>query len=105
LNLTVKQLADRWQCSIAAIYKLVHSEALPFFRIGTKGLRFRLSDIEDYEGCASRNTEANGLSTTETNEAGLSDARLVRMTEPRRNEGLPTGGSFNPFAQLTPRGS
>jgi excisionase family DNA binding protein len=103
-NLTVKQLADRWQCSIVSIYKLVQSEAIPFFRIGTRGLRFRLEDIEAYE-CASKSTEANGPSTTGTPQGSVSDARLVRMTEPRPSEGLPTGGSFNPFAQLTPRGS
>lgn len=93
MNLTVKQLADRWQCSIVSIYKLVHAEAIPVFRIGTRGLRFRLSDIEDYE-CASKSTEANGPSTTGMNEASLSDARLVRMTEPRQSEGFRTGSSF-----------
>lgn len=119
MNLTVKQLADRWQCSIVSVYKLVNSEAIPFFRIGTRGLRFRLEDIEAYESqgasgtvderkpfsCASKSTEANGPSTTEATQGSLSDARLARMTEQRPNAGLPTGSTFNPFDQLTPRGS
>jgi len=102
--LTVKNLAERWRTSPGQIYKLVRAGSLPFFRIGDKGIRFRLSQIESYE-CDSSNTAASGPSTAQTNEASLNDARLVRQIEPRPNAASQTTRTSNWFAPLTPRGS
>jgi excisionase family DNA binding protein len=46
---TVATLADRWQCSSAAIYWLIREKRLPAFRLGGKLLRIRAEDVASWE--------------------------------------------------------
>ncbi len=48
--LTPAQLAERWQISRSAVYKIPEGD-LPRFRPtkGSKAIRFRIADVEEYE--------------------------------------------------------
>jgi hypothetical protein len=47
--LNVKDLASRWRCSPSEVYKLKDDRHLPYFIVGTKGVRFYLEDVIAYE--------------------------------------------------------
>lgn len=47
--LTPEQLADRWQISRAAVYRLTREGKVPVVRLG-KRYRYRLAAIEEFEG-------------------------------------------------------
>ena len=53
--LTPRMVAERWGCSEQHVRNLVRDDKLPFFRAGGKLLRFRLSDVEQYERSQSEN--------------------------------------------------
>jgi excisionase family DNA binding protein len=46
--LTAEQLAERWQISQAAVYRLARDGAIPFVALG-RYRRFRLASIEAWE--------------------------------------------------------
>lgn len=94
--LTAKSLAERWQVSPALVYRLARTGAIPSFKVGD-AVRFNLSQIEEYEKCASNSTEANGASTGGTTRDSLYDALLVRATDPRQNAGSPSSSNSDWF--------
>jgi hypothetical protein len=47
--LTRKGLSDRWQLSIETLKRRERCGVLPFLKLG-RGVRYRLSDIEQLEG-------------------------------------------------------
>lgn len=47
--MTIQQVADRWRVSTAAVRRLIADGSLRAFRISTKIIRLRISDVEAYE--------------------------------------------------------
>lgn len=97
--LTPKELAARWACTVYHIYKLCREDRLPHFKVGDRIIRFRLSDIEQYECRNSSSTEGNGASIVEMPQASPSGGRLGLVTETRQNEGQQT---FRPSSFFVP---
>src|SRR4051812_15721836 len=56
--LTVKELAERWQCSDGHIYNMIKSRQLPHFKIGQL-IRIAASQVEKIE-CALPSIAENG---------------------------------------------
>ncbi|MFC9549823.1 helix-turn-helix domain-containing protein [Rhodococcus sp. NPDC056960] len=56
LYVSVKQLAERWDCNEMAVYRLVQSEKLPALRIG-QAIRIPIAAVEQYEA---ENTTGTG---------------------------------------------
>lgn len=70
---TVATLADRWQCSAAAIYWLIREKRLPAFRLGGKLLRIRAEDVALWEntgGNIKLESTASDASTGKPSSAG-----------------------------------
>jgi excisionase family DNA binding protein len=77
---TVATLADRWQCSTAAIYWLIREKRLPAFRLGGKLLRIRAEDVVAWENAgASMQSGGTGLdsSTAKQSSAGRTKKALT----------------------------
>ncbi|MCH5201891.1 MAG: hypothetical protein J1F17_01665 [Oscillospiraceae bacterium] len=48
--LTVKELSERWKCSIYSIYRSVDKvDFIPCYRLCGGGILFKIKDIEEYE--------------------------------------------------------
>lgn len=54
---TMPALARRWLVDRSTIYRLIDHGDLPATRIGERGIRFRLADVEAYECSQSINHE------------------------------------------------
>lgn len=52
-SITPEQLAARWKCSSNTVRNMISNGKLSSFRIGTKLIRIPISQIEEYEKCAS----------------------------------------------------
>jgi excisionase family DNA binding protein len=48
--LSTQDVATRWGMSMKAVRVIAHSGELPYQQIGYRTWRFRLSDVEIYEG-------------------------------------------------------
>ncbi|MGM5069791.1 helix-turn-helix domain-containing protein [Rhodococcus qingshengii] len=54
-HMTVKAIAERWDCDPNSVYRLVRSKSLPALHIGGKAIRIPVAAVEEFE---SSNTTA-----------------------------------------------
>ena len=45
---TAEELAERWQCHLATVYRLLQSKKLKGFKLG-RGVRISRAEVERYE--------------------------------------------------------
>jgi len=76
--LTVKQVADRWQVSVAEVMLLIAQGGLRPVRISTRGKRVRICDIEAFEA-------APGQGRPPTARRGLRPAAVWLDHQPARS--------------------
>lgn len=77
---TVQTLADRWGCSVWAVYALIKQGRLPAFRLGGKLLRIRAEDVASWEstgGNTKLESTASDNSKGKPSSAGRKRAKLT----------------------------
>ena len=75
--LTVAQVADRWDCSIDAVYAAIRKGDLQAFRVGGKLLRIKPEEIERWE-----NVGANTRSETTGSDSSKDKPPSAGPTQP-----------------------
>jgi excisionase family DNA binding protein len=78
---TVQGLADRWGCSVWAVYALIKAGRLPAFRLGGKLLRIRAEDVAKWESTGgSTALEDTGSASSKVKQSSAGRTKKASLT-------------------------